>query len=213
MTLQLSARVVTEVTVQPASLTVFAEGAVGHELLLTDLRPTPLAIAEVRTTSSKLRPRVTEQYRDGFGHLVRRINLEVADDYPEGRHDEVLDILTNDPAYKDLRVPVTVVKRSRQRCVARPESVTLTPATGQTLASRLVQIRDNDNEPIEIDQVTADSAALGCQWARGANGLATIRITADLRQIPAAGLRGTITLHIKKPTVQELTIPVAVLGR
>lgn len=210
MTLLLSARLVTEVTVQPASLTVFADGAVGHELLLTDLRPRPLGIAAVRATSPLLRPRVADEYRDGLGHLVRRIRLDVADDYPEGRHDEALDILTDDPAYQDLRVPVTVVKRARQRCTARPGAVTLKAVPGQAVLSRIVLLQDANDEAVEIERVTADEPALGCQWARGPNRQATIRVTVDAARLAGGELRGTIQVYICKPAAQVLTIPVTV---
>src|SRR5262249_35153224 len=50
-TLAVTATVVIEVSVQPASLTLFADGPVTHELTLTDLRPKPLAITRVETTA------------------------------------------------------------------------------------------------------------------------------------------------------------------
>src|SRR5262249_18026760 len=64
MSLQLSAQMVTEVTVQPASLTVFADSGVSHELLVTDSRPRPLSIFGVRASSPKLKARVSGTYLD-----------------------------------------------------------------------------------------------------------------------------------------------------
>src|SRR5690242_17786480 len=59
--LQLSGRVVTEVAVRPASLTLFADAAVGHEIVLTDLRSHPLAVTAVRGSAPQVTGRVTEQ--------------------------------------------------------------------------------------------------------------------------------------------------------
>jgi hypothetical protein len=208
VTLRLSARVITEVSVQPAALTVFAGQAVAHELTLTDQRPHPLEIAEVRTSSPQLRGRVAGRPRDDPGRRVRTISLEVAADYPEGRHEEVLDILTDDPDYRDLKVPVTVVKRPRQRLTASPEQVTLHKAAGPAAPSCLVVLRDGDNEPVVIDGVESDDPALVCRWSSGANRLATIRIGVRQEVVAAGETHGLVRVHIRKPVPQTITIPV-----
>jgi len=177
--------------------------------LLTDLRPQPLSIKEVRTTSPKLTPRVTEEFRDGFGRLVRKISLVVADDFPEGRHEEVLDIFTDDANYKDLKVPVTIVKRSRQRFSATPSSVSLLAPPGQPAPARIVQIRDNENGAVMIDKVTTVDDAILCQWARGPNNLATLRISVDRSLIHGDSWRGSLQVHINQPVQETLTIPVS----
>jgi hypothetical protein len=207
-TLRLSARIVTEVSVQPAALTVFAGQAVAHELTLTDQRPHPLEIAEVRTSSPRLQGRVTGQSRDGGGHRVRTVSLEVDADYPEGRHEEVVDILTDDPDYRDLKVPVTVVKRARQRLAASPDQVTLRAPAGQAMPSRLVVVRDGGNEPVVVEGVETDDPALVCQWASGPNRLATVRIGVRREAVTAGEAHGVVRVHISKPVRETLTIPV-----
>jgi hypothetical protein len=211
MQLMMSARIITEVTIQPASLTVFADHAVGQDLMLTDLRQQPLSIKEMRATSPKLTPRLTEEFRDGFGRLVRKISLEVAADFPEGRHEEVLDIFTDDATYKDLKVPVTIVKRARQRISATPSSVSLLVPAGQAAPARIVQIRDNESGAVLIDKVTTTDDAILCQWARGPNNLATLRISVDRSLIHDESWRGSLQVHILKPVEETLTIPVSVL--
>ena len=88
---------------------------------------------------------MAEPSRDADGHWTWRVKLEVASDLPEGRHAEIIDFFTDDPMYTHLRVPVTVVKRSRQRVTATPETVTLTIPAGQPVPSRLLLVRDADN--------------------------------------------------------------------
>jgi hypothetical protein len=208
-TLRLTARIITEVSVQPAALMVYADQAVGHEVNLTDQRPRPLAIAEVRTSSPELRGRVTEQFRDDMGHWVRKISLEVAADYPEGRHDEVVDIITDDPDYRDLKVPVTVVKRSRQRLTAAPNQVSLRVAADQAAPSRIVLLRDSDNEPVIVQDVEADNSALVCQWVKGPNNLATIRISVNREAVSKGGeIHGIVRVRVSKPLSETITIPV-----
>src|SRR5262249_2726317 len=71
--LQLTGQVITEVSVQPASVTVYADQAVSHEVLLTDLRPKPLDVREVRTSSAKLKAQAGDTQRNALGHPVRKI--------------------------------------------------------------------------------------------------------------------------------------------
>src|SRR5262249_22627810 len=122
--LTVTARVVTEVTVQPAALTVFAGGAVSQEVVLTELRPQPLTVTEVRASSPRPQCRRGEPGRDALGNWCRAVQVAVAEDCPEGRHDEFLDLYTTDPSYRHLRVPVTVVKRLRSRLAVTPGEVT-----------------------------------------------------------------------------------------
>ena len=208
MTLLLSAHIVTEITVQPAALTVFVDSTVGHEIVLTDLRLKPLAIAGVRTSSPALKTRVTEQFQDGFGHWVRKISLEVAADYPEGRHDEAVDILTDDPTYRDLKVPVTIVKRSRQRLSALPEKVSLQAPPQGAIPSRIVLIRDYHEGTVVVDRITADDPAITCPWAAGPNNMTTVRVGVNRADLHGESLRTQIHVHVSQPVDETLTSPV-----
>jgi hypothetical protein len=109
--LEVSANVVTEVSVQPASLTLVAEGSVTYEVRLTDLRPEPLVIERVVATSPHLRVEAAPLQKDAFGHWTSRIRVQTAGELPVGRQDEVLTIYTNDPIYRELKVAVTLIRR------------------------------------------------------------------------------------------------------
>jgi hypothetical protein len=208
--LQLSGRVVTEVAVRPAALTLFADAAVGHEIVLTDLRSHPLAVTAVRGSAPQVRARVAEQSRDAAGHWVCRIGLEVADGYPEGRHEEVLDIFTDDPAYPDLRVPLTIVRRGRRRLSAAPDPVTLSAGPGQETPARLVLVRDRDGQPVVIDHVDADDPAVSCRWSQGPGGPAAVKVRVDPARLAGGDWRSAIHIHVSKPVAATLTVPVAV---
>jgi hypothetical protein len=206
--LQMTGWAVTEVTVQPSALTVFTDNTVRHEVLLTDVRPQPLTVSEVRTSAAQVKGRVTEQFQDGQGHWVRKIALEIGPDYPEGRHNEVLDIVTDDPVYRDLRVPLTVVKRGRQRLAAEPGAVTLFAPAGHEIPSRIVRVRDSEDQPVMIEQIVADDPAITCRWAQGPNNLATVRVIVDRARLKGGSLQSQIHVHISNPTHETLTIPV-----
>lgn len=208
LTLQLQAQLRTEVLVQPAALVVFADRAAGHEIVVTDLRSRPLSIVTVRSSSAMLQPRLAEPAQDLQGHWQRQIRLEVADDYPEGRHDEVLALYTDDPDYPELKVPVTILKRLPQRFSATPAEVSLTAPAGQPIPSRIVLIRDKDNESVTVDRVVADDPAIACRWAPGPNTMATVKITVDRRRLYGSSLHSAVHVHLSKPVAETLTIPV-----
>jgi hypothetical protein len=206
--LQLSAKLVTEVLVQPAAMVVIADKAANHEITLTDLRPRPLPITDVTASSPKLVPRLSEQYRDSRGHWLRKISLEVTDDYPDGRHDEVIEIHSSDPAYPSLRIPVTIVRRSQQRLTATPSQVTITAPAGQPFPSRIVLIRSMDDQTIAISEISSDDPAISCQWAPGPNNMVTLKIRIDRSQLQASNFHSAVTVHVSKPVEEKIVIPI-----
>lgn len=206
-TIALSARVITEITLQPAALTVFANGGVGHSILLTDLRPKPLGVAEVRTTSPRLRAKLADEYRDKAGHVVRKIKLEVADDYPEGRHQEAVTLFTDDPTYRELKVPVTIIKQSRQRVQVSPNPAILVGQAGRPIPSRVLLVRDWEGQGVEIEKVVADHPGIHCTWARGPGAMATVKIIVDGTRLTGDVLNSAIHIHVAKPVAEVVTIP------
>lgn len=209
-TLQMSAQVVKEVVVQPASLTVHTDSVVGHPIVVTDLRAKPLTVTQVQTSSARLKARAGEQTRDDAGHVIRTIYLEIAVDCPEGKHDDVVNIYTNDASYPLLCVPVTIVKRARQRISATPREVTMTIPASQPIPSRIVLLRDKDNQPVVIDRIEADDPAVQCTWAQGPSNAATVKVRFEVPRANADGLRSALRVHVKQPVAEVLTIPVVV---
>jgi hypothetical protein len=207
--LQLTARLVAEILVQPAALTVSVGQAVSHEILLTDLRRRPLSITDVRASSPRLNADLTGAFPDGSGHTVRKIRLQVNGDYPEGRHDEVLAIYTDDPAYGELKVPVTIIKPSRYRLTVTPSQVDLVAPAGQAAPSRLVLIHDPGNGEVAVEELTADDPAIKCRWVPGPGAMATVRVSVDQTRMSGATLRSAIHVKIAKPVPEVLTVPVS----
>lgn len=208
-TLQLRAQLITEVTVQPAAMTVFAGQALSHELVVTDLRAQPLSITRVQASSPHLTARLGEHGRDLQGHWVGKVRLDLAADFPEGRHAETVSIYTSDAGYAELKVPVTIVKRARQRLSAAPALVTLLAPRGQPVPSRIVLIRDANDQQVVVDQITADDPAVVCQWAQGPNNLATVRVTVDRTRVPGDHLSSAVHVRLRQPVAETVTIPVS----
>jgi hypothetical protein len=206
----ISGTVVAEITVEPPQLSIFADQPIVHELRVIDRRTKSFTVTAVQTTSEKLTARVTGEMRDDQGRVVRTVRLGVAGDFPDGRRDETLTIFTDDPLYRELKVPVTVVKRVRQRIAALPENVTLMASRGQAIPAKIVRIRDSQDGTVEIERITPSHPAISCTWARGPGSNATLRITVDRTKLVGDALRGSVEVKINKPTDETVMVPVSV---
>jgi hypothetical protein len=207
--LELTATVVAEVRVQPSTLIMAADQVVAHEVVLTDRRPQPLSVTAVETSSPRLRARWDGGTREAGAPWVGRIHVEIAADCPAGRHDEVLSIYTTDPVYQHLKVPVTVVKRSRQRLSATPGQVSLTAPAGGAIPSRIVLLRDRDDQAVEVQRVVAADPAVRCKWSKGPNNMATLKISVDRAALAGrTQLRTAVRVEVAGPAAEAIMIPV-----
>jgi hypothetical protein len=210
--LRLTARLVREIVVEPAAVTMFVDGPMQSEIHIVDLRSQPIQIQEMATTAPGLQARLAGEERDSSGHLVRRVQLQVAGDFPEGRHEEFVSLFSDDPAYREIKVPVTIVKRSRQRLSATPGRIELTHRPGISLPTRTVLIRDKENQPVEVESVKADNPAITCRWAKGPGTMVTLRVQIDGDKIQDSIWETTLRIQVVKPTRQIILIPVILTG-
>ncbi len=210
--LRLTARLVREIVVEPAAINMFVDGPMQTELRLIDFRSKPLQLQEVHTTAPGLQARLAGQERDASGHLVNKVQLMIGNDIAEGRHEELVSLFTNDPDYREIKVPVTIVKRPRQRLSATPSRIELPLHPGESLPARMVLIRDRENQEVEVEAVSADSPAITCRWAKGPGAMTTLRIRVDRDQIQDSTWESTVRVQVVKPTRQTLLVPVIITG-
>lgn len=203
----LRARIISEITVQPASLTLVTQGGKSQSVVLTDHRPQPMKIKSVATTASFLKGTLLGQGQDTRGNWTAKIALDIGPDVPSGRHDQVLSIYSDDPLYGELRVPVVVIKATAAASVtADPPSVRFS-RDGQT-TSRMVRLRPASGHTIQIEKVDVDDPALTCKWASGPERDVFLRIQADFSHVGAVPRRTVVNVHLTAPAHEVLTIPV-----
>src|SRR5207249_836231 len=106
--LRLTARLVREIIIDPAAVNMFVDGPMQTQLRLTDTRTKPLQLHEVHSTLPGLQSELAGVERDNFGHPVYKVELMVDDNIAEGRHEEFISLFTNDPDYREIKVPVTI---------------------------------------------------------------------------------------------------------
>jgi hypothetical protein len=211
-TLELSAQIVAEILVEPAILMIQADGRVTHEIHLTDLRPKALVVTNVHVTSDHIIARLGDLKLDGGGHRTCTIRLELAADFPEGRHEETVSIYTDDPAYRELDVRVVVNKHCRQRLAASPREVMLQAAPGQPLPSRIVLIRDSAGKAVVIDQIVADDPSVTCKWAAGPGKMATVKIQVDRQKLMSEKLQTQVRIQVAEPVKDSVFVPITCIA-
>jgi hypothetical protein len=194
-----------EITISPASLILLTEASLSHSLKLTERRATPVALRGVATTSPHVQARASEPKQEG-GAWVRTLTLDVSAGCPEGRQEHALLVYTGDPAYPELKVPFTVVKRAPEAVRADPAEVEWR-GTG-ALPSRIVLLSSDSERPVEVESVEASHPCLKCRFATGPGLRSTLRIVCEAP--PAGGLQGEVRVRLKGPKAGTMSIPVHV---
>ncbi len=210
--LQVNALLTKEVLVEPAALNIRTGQGITQEITVTDLRSPSLRVTAVQSSSPQLRCQLEPPRRDAGGRPVQVVRLEVGADYPEGQRDETVRIYTDDPAYREMRVPVSVVKRARQRITAAPPEVNLTAPPGQPIPSHIVLLRDADDRPVVVEKITVDDPAVGFRWAPGPGAMTTVKVQVDAAQLRNGRLKSTLHVQVRQPVPQTLDIPIQING-
>ena len=205
---QVAAKVRKDVTVEPVALMLSAEREITGALTVHDRRGKPLTVTAVRLGLKDVRTEV-KPAADAGGRRSQRVELTVTDACPPGQYADEVCIDTDDPEYRELRVPLRVVKKAAATGVqVSPGSATLRFAREQATSSSLVRLRDADGRAVEVDRVESDHPAISCKWAAGPGSMATVRVTVDLKEARAAGV-GVVSVRLKGPAPETILIPVS----
>jgi Protein of unknown function (DUF1573) len=213
VTVELTAKLVKEVDVSPVALQFL--GAREHAIWVHNTRPArakQLNIVGIRASSDMIQARIIGGGTDGHGppgeSVIGQtwvIRVTVAQDGPPGTYSETIRIQTDDPQCAELTVPVTIVRQPKQQLTASPAKLTLVAG-----GSALVQLRDADGRPVNVESAEASHRALTCRWTAGPGALATLRVGLDRGRWDGGELTGEVRVSANG---QALVIPVAVRAR
>ncbi len=196
------------VSVSPASLIIHTQKGAKGEFILSEHYDQPLSIRGVAVASPHVRASCGSPVREA-GVWKRNIFVEVLSSMPEGRHDDVIRLMTGDAWSADLSVPFTVVKRAPGRVEATPASLDVRAQGDTPPGSRIVLLGSGDDKPVVIDHVEVSSPFIHCTWAQGPGERATLRVVFDHEKMPAEKSFDTdIHVHVREPMPQVVTIPV-----
>jgi Protein of unknown function (DUF1573) len=205
---QVSAKVRKDVTVEPVALMLSAEREITGTLTVFDRRGKPLTVTGARLGIKDVRTEV-KPAASADGKRSQRIDLTVTDACSAGQYADEVCIDTDDPEYKELRIPIRVVKKTAATGVrAVPESATLRFAKEQSTASVLLRLRDADDREVVVDKAETDHPFVACKWAAGPGPMTTLRVTVDLKDARVAGV-GLVTVRLKGPTTETILVPVS----
>ena len=198
LVLAVLATVRSELLLEPAALVLNTETACRHNSTLTERRPLPLTIAALQTT----RPELVVALEPGNAEPGRDLDA----DHPgrsgrgfpsrQARGDDPL--FSNDAEFRELKIPVTVIKRSRQRVQAAPAEVTLSGRADQPLPSRVVLLSGLNDEEVVVAGIKADDPAIRCQWAQGPGTQATLKISMDPSRQRSGSLHGAVHIQTEQ---------------
>ena len=195
-----------EITVQPAILGLHVVKSVQQEITVTDTRPAPMHVlaAEARA------PGVQVTRIDRAGKTTKILVSADAAQLAPGRHDGVISIVTDDPDYRQLLVPVVLTKSSTAAVRAIPEQIDLHVSTGGNSTSAVVRLRSANDQPLRIAKVEPSDPALVCTWAAGPGNDATLKVQLQAGRLPEAAA-SHISIHFAGLVGEPMIVPVAIV--
>ena len=206
--LQITAKVKKDVSVEPVALMLLSEKEMTGTLTVIDRRGKPLTVTAARIGLKNVTAEV-KAAKDADGRRTQTIAITVADACLAGQYADEVCIDTDDPEYKELRIPVRVVKKSASTGVqALPANVTLRFAKEQTVASYLVRLRDAGDKEVLVEKAECDHPAVSCKFAAGPGAASTLRVTVDLDKSKAAGV-AIVAVQLKGPKPETILILVS----
>jgi hypothetical protein len=204
--LQVRAKLTREVGAEPAALRLAGKPGLAHEIAITDRRAKPMQLTRVETTSPCISATLDPEWQSTPEGWVRKVRIMLTQDCPTGKHEEAVQILSDDPDYREMRIPVTAVRTDKKRFEVSPGQLTLDFKAGSPDCSAMVLIRDYEGQPVEIEQVEPDDPALTGTFAAGARPTAYVRLSVTAGQTPARW--STLRVYLKQPVEQTVTVPV-----
>lgn len=157
-TFLVTAHVRQEVTVNPATLTVFGDRLVKQKLEVKDKRNVPLKIKKAEGTHPNIVATVEPLPPGASLETAGVVTLEIKPGWQPGRHEHDVVLYTNDEQNPVLRVQVSIVSRPKSRFAASPILVTLSSQSeaNASLEQRKVVLRDTQFTGVQ--QASTDAA-------------------------------------------------------
>jgi hypothetical protein len=206
-TVRLSATVVPEVQLSPATLVLHTAAHARHPFFLSERRAEPLELTGVATSSPHVKAEAGKPVRQGNA-WVREIRLTVAPTCPPGRQECTLTLTTGDAGFPELRAPFVVIKREEASVQAGPAEHDWLAVGSEALPARLSRLFTDSNQPITIDAIECSHPAFKATWASGPR--ATVRFVVDRDKVPAGGVEAVAEVKISTPKATTLKLPLRV---
>lgn len=206
--LAVRADVVPVVQIQPATVVLHAAGPISHQFKLLDRREKPFQAKQLVCGSPHVQAKLGPPRRAG-DVWERTITLNVRAGCPEGRHDDVLRVLTADAEYPELQVPFTVVMRVPGKVQASPPALEITAPAGEPIPAKIVLLGCDEGE-VRATKVETSDPLIQCKYAAGPGARLTLRVVVDHARLAKGDFHGEVKVHVGGDRPQVVTIPVRV---
>jgi hypothetical protein len=205
--LQIAATLTREIVLSPPQVGFSTTAGASQTLTLTDQRAKPLKIIKASTSSAFLTAEIGPRVDVAGGAHTQTVSVKLSEGAPPGHRDEAIVLVTDDPDYPELRVPVRVLKRVAGAAIATPETVSLRFGGDQSEVSTPVQIRSADGKPFSIASAESDHPGVTVKCSMGVGAVGVVRITITES---ASMQSGSCKVRVKLGDAagQEIVIPV-----
>ena len=184
-----------EVTIEPSIVGLTVETTLRQEVTIQDHRPQPMKITAVLASSPAIRVS-TKSSEGGVTKVVLEVNRSAL---TASRQEETLSIYTDDPNYRQLQVPMMLIRANRAKVSATPDKVEIIGA-----GSQLVRLRAAGDKTVRIQKAEADQPLVHCTWAMGPGNDATLKISAGSPRVGMVSVR----VQLAQPADEIVSVPV-----
>lgn len=203
--LQIRANLVREVAIQPTSLRLSGKPGLAHAVQLFDCRSQPMEVVWATTSSPRLAVRDAGSWQRVDAKWVRTFHVRMSADCPPGRHEDYIQIVARDPDYQDIRIPVTLTRTDRQRVVASPPEIVLSPSQNEFM----LILHDREEQPVEVEGVISEDPSLSVRLPSSPQRRLSMRVERRGAQVPQPW--SVLRVQVRSPERQTVVIPVTFL--
>jgi len=210
-----------QVHVEPAALIFYQNGTepTTQDVIVSDYRTRPLRLRDAVSSSELVSARIEEitDAPDGLRRSV--VKVTAAATVPPGKHRAVVSLLSDDPAYREIQVPLIIQSSASvpahvdAAVRVAPELLVLEP-TRSAPAEGVITVTDSREKSLRPLRVTSTSPAVSAELAgveTDTAGHKSWRILAKASAgLPPGLFRSVINIRTDDPARPELQVPVQV---
>lgn len=211
MLLQITATLTREIVLDPPQLAFSTTSGASQNLTLKDTRVKPLKVIKASTSSPFLTAEPGPRIDAPNGEHNQTIAITLLEQAPVGHRDETVILLTDDPDYPELRVPVRVLKRASASVIATPETVSVRFGADQAEISSLVRLSSTDGKPFGIATAESDHPAVTLKWSKETGTVGAVRVIIGESSANQSG-SCKVRVKLNDPMQPEIVVSVNWIG-
>ncbi len=209
--LTVKADIKVEVEITPAASVIYTDRDHTHTLTIKDTRAKPLKIIAAETSNPNIDVQVSEPTINTNNESVQLITLHIKDSLNVNKHELWVVLTSDDPTYREMKVPLTVIKRDGKQTTASPGKLFLDSNLGTPIAAKIIRLTKSGPDAVMVQKVETSHPAFQCTWANGPGESATLRVLMDEKLLLKGETNTILTVYFKDAKEQKVQIPIFML--